>query len=376
MVLLIGNYPLDRQQSMQRFANMMLRGLNNSGIAATLIVPQPLFGKFRWAGNFVTKWLGYIDKFILFPRKLRSIVAKQRLSVIHICDHSNAMYGAWVKDTPVVVTCHDLLAVRGALGEETNCPASLTGKILQRWILRGLRSADEVVCDSQATETDARRLVSRGNASPKIELVRLGLNYPFRQLPAAEVSARLAKVPNFNPDVPFAVHVGSNLRRKNRDGALRIFARTKDKWRGQLVFVGDPLTPELVSVAKNLEISDRVSQVPDASDELLEALYNRALALLYPSRFEGFGWPVIEAQACGCPVVCSNSGPLPEAAGDAGLFHDPDNEAGFAADLLRLLDPAQRAVWSEKSLRNAERFSTTRMISQYIDIYRNLGAQL
>src|SRR5438105_1069574 len=210
MVLLIGNYPLDRQQSMQRFANMMLRGLNNSGIAATLIAPQPFFGKFRPAGNFIAKWLGYIDKFILFPRKLRSTVAKQRLSVIHICDHSNAMYGAWIKDTPIVVTCHDLLAVRGALGEETNCPASLTGKILQRWILRGLRSADNVVCDSQATEDDARRLVSRGDPSPKIELVRLGLNYPFRQLPATEVSARLSKIPNFNPDIPFVVHVGSN----------------------------------------------------------------------------------------------------------------------------------------------------------------------
>jgi len=144
----------------------------------------------------------------------------------------------------------------------------------------------------------------------------------------------------------------------------------------RLVFVGDLLSPELLSLAESLGISDRVTQVPDASEESLEALYNRAMALLYPSRFEGFGWPVIEAQACGCPVVCSNAGPLPEAAGDAGLFHDPDDEAGFAADLLRLRDPAQRAIWSEKSLRNAERFSTERMVSQYIDIYRSLGAQL
>jgi glycosyltransferase involved in cell wall biosynthesis len=286
------------------------------------------------------------------------------------------MYGGWLKRTPVVMTCHDLLAVRGALGEETNCPASPTGKILQRWILHGLLRANEVACDSQATEADARRLVSRGAATPKIELVRLGLNYPFRKLPEAEVSARLAKIPGFNPDFPFVLHVGSNLRRKNRDGALRIFALCKEKWNPRLVFVGDALTSELLSLAETLGISDRVTQVPDASDELLEALYNRTVALLYPSRFEGFGWPVIEAQACGCPVVCSNSGPLPETAGDAGLFHDPNDEAGFAADLIRLSDPEQRAVWSEKSLRNAERFSTSRMISQYIDIYRSLGAQL
>ena len=376
MVLLIGNYPPDRQQSMRRFGTMMLQGLNNSGIAAKLIAPQARFGKFRGAGRFVAKWLGYIDKFVLFPRQLQTALAKEKPSVVHICDHSNAMYDGWIEHVPVVVTCHDLLAVRGALGEETNCPASPTGKILQRWILRGLRRASEVVCDSQATEADARRLVSRGGASPKVELVRLGLNYPFRKLSEAEVSARLSGIPGFNPDLPFVLHVGSNLRRKNRDGALRIFARCKKKWNARLVFAGDALTQELLSLADRLGISDRVMQVPNASDELLEALYNRAVALLYPSRFEGFGWPVIEAQACGCPVVCSNSGPLPEAAGDAGLFHDADDEAGFAADLLRLSDPGQRAIWSEKSLRNAERFSTSRMVSQYIDIYRNLGTQL
>ena len=376
MVLLIGNYSLDRQQSMQRFGTMLLQGLTNSGVPAELIAPQPFLGKFRGAGSFVAKWLGYIDKFVLFPRKLRATLATEKPSVVHICDHSNAMYGGWIKGTPVVVTCHDLLAVRGALGEETNCPASITGKFLQKWILRGLRRADEVVCDSQATEVDARRLLFSGEASPKIEMVRLGLNYPFRKLPEAEISAHLARIPTLDQEIPFVLHVGSNLRRKNRDGALRIFALCKDKWKARLVFVGDALTPELNSLAESLGILDRVTQVPNASDQLLEALYNRALALLYPSRFEGFGWPVIEAQACGCPVVCSNAGPLPEAAGEAGLFHDPDDEASFAADLLRLRDPAQRVIWSEKSLRNAERFSTSRMVSQYIDIYRSLGAQL
>src|SRR4030088_3560624 len=80
MVLLIGNYPLDRQQSMQRFGTMMLHGLNNSGIAAKLIAPQPRFGKFCGAGNFVGKWLGYIDKFVLFPRQLQAIFTKEKPS--------------------------------------------------------------------------------------------------------------------------------------------------------------------------------------------------------------------------------------------------------------------------------------------------------
>src|SRR6266480_1090008 len=135
MVLLIGNYPPDRQQSMRRFGTMMLQGLNNSGIAAKLTAPRERFGKFRGAGSFVAKWLGYIDKFVLFPRQLQAALAKEKPSVVHICDHSNAMYEGWIEHVPVVVTCHDLLAVRGALGEETNCPASAQLSISQ--IVRG-----------------------------------------------------------------------------------------------------------------------------------------------------------------------------------------------------------------------------------------------
>jgi glycosyltransferase involved in cell wall biosynthesis len=168
------------------------------------------------------------------------------------------------------------------------------------------------------------------------------------------------------------LHVGTNTPRKNRDGVLRIFARTKDKWNGRLVFVGERLHAELETLARRLDIFDHVIQIENADSELLEALYSSAVALLYPSRFEGFGWPVIEAHACGCPVICSKSGPLPEVAGAAGIFHDLDDEAGFAEDLLRLNDPEERARWSAKALENAKRFSAARMIAQYRELYGSL----
>ena len=75
------------------------------------------------------------------------------------------MYARQIRGMPVVVTCHDLLAVRGALGEQTDCPASLTGKLLQRWIVAGLRAATAVACVSKATLEDARRLVARERES-------------------------------------------------------------------------------------------------------------------------------------------------------------------------------------------------------------------
>ncbi len=371
MVLLIGNYPLDNQHSMHRFAMMMLDGLIAAGVPAELIRPRPFFGRFRYAGGFITKWLAYIDKFVLFRWQLRRKL-KTAPALVHICDHSNAMYAKQIRIVPVVATCHDLLAVRGALGEQTDCPASFTGKLLQRWIVSGLKRATAISCVSQATLADARRLVTGRDGKPRLEMIWLGLNYPYRELSPEEARARLAEYSVLMSGTPFVLHVGSNLRRKNREGVLRIFARCKDQWSGSMVFAGEPLSDTLRSLAGQLSILDRVVEISDAPSELLEGLYNCATALLFPSTFEGFGWPIAEAQACGCPVICTDREPMTEVAGDAGLTHDVEDEAGFAADLLRLTDPAERKHWSAKGPENARRFSSTRMIAKYCELYRSL----
>jgi len=372
MILLIGNYPLDRQQSMQRFAMMMLTGLNAAGISAELIQPSPFLGRFRAAGSFVAKWLAYLDKFVLFRRTLTRKLREQP-AVVHICDHSNAMYATIITDVPVVVTCHDMLAVRGARGEQTETPASATGKRLQDWIVQSLEKADAIACVSRATLADVDRLLVRQNGKPALEQITLGLSYPYRLLPPEEARARLTKIPALAAGAPFVLHVGSNLSRKNREGVLRIFARCKENWSGSLVFAGDPLSPSLRSLAAELGISDRIVAVPNAESDLLEALYNCATALLFPSTFEGFGWPIAEAHACGCPVLCADREPMSEVAGEAGLLHAIEDEAGFAADLLRLTDPAERARWSARALENAKRFSTARMIAEYSNLYRSLA---
>ena len=374
MVLLIGNYSADHQHSMERFTALMLHGLHAVGVEAEVTIPQRFFGNLSQSGA-LAKWLGYIDKYILFPFQLRKKLSRPNV-IVHVCDHSNAVYVKHAKSIPVVVTCHDLLDVRGGLGEQTDCPASITGRFLQRWILRGLRRAEAVACVSRATARDAERLVARENSQTQISVVPLALNFDYRKISREEGRARLAKIPQFDVDLPFVLHVGSNLRRKNRDGVMRIFARCKDQWNGRLVFAGQPLDEELTALAKSLGLLDRIVQIENPDGELLRALYNCATALLFPSRFEGFGWPIMEAQACGCPVICTNSGPMPEAAGDAGLYHDLHDEAGFAVDLMRMADPDERAKWSEMSLRSSERFSTREMIACYIDIYRQLGARL
>jgi glycosyltransferase involved in cell wall biosynthesis len=282
------------------------------------------------------------------------------------------MYARQIAGVPVVVTCHDLLAVRGALGEQTDCPASATGKILQRWIVAGLRSATAVACVSRATAADAVRLVRGSNRTPKIETITLGLSYPF--VPIANGGSVLAALDPRLKFGEYVLHVGSNLRRKNRQGVLRIFSKTATSWNGLLVLAGEGFSDELRSLVRELQIEHRVVEVSRPSNEQLAALYSCATALLYPSRFEGFGWPIAEAQACGCPVVCTDAEPMSEVGGDAALKHPLEYEEAFAADILRLADPAERARWSAKSLQNAKRFSTTEMISKYRELYRSIGA--
>jgi glycosyltransferase involved in cell wall biosynthesis len=372
MVLLIGNYLPDQQQSMLRFNEMMLQGLRESGIEADLIRPPAMLGRIRAFGATAAKWLAYVDKFILFRWRLRRKLS-QRPDLVHICDHSNAPYALSARRFPLIITCHDMLAVRGGLGEDTDCPASFTGRILQHWILRGLRQADIVACDSRATREDAQRLVTTMANKPQLTVVEVGLSYPYKRLPQNIVDTRLKDVPRLKRERRFIVHVGSNLRRKNREGVLRIFAKCAEALDAQMVFVGERLSDALCAQARDLRIEDRIVDLSSASNELLEALYNRAYALIYPSRFEGFGWPIIEAQACGCPVVCSSAGPMADVAGAGALLHEPSDEEGFVADLLRLADPEEHKRWSASALQNAKRFSAARMISEYRQLYRSLA---
>jgi glycosyltransferase involved in cell wall biosynthesis len=373
MVLLIGNYPADQQQSMQRFAALMQRGLTTASVAVELIQPQPFLGRFTLAGSFVAKWLGYLDKFLFFPRELKRKL-RSGVELVHICDHSNAIYAGWVRERPVVVSCHDLIAVRGALGEVPDARASATGKFLQRWIVSGLRKATAVACASGATLRDAERIVGQRDGRPQLLLIHHGINHPYHPQPAERARALLARVPGLDPDRPFVLHVGSNLRMKNREGVLRIFALTKNDWEGQLVFAGQKLSPELCSLGKELGISERIVEVEGPENDLLEALYSFAVCLLYPSRYEGFGWPIIEAQACGCPVICANREPMSEVGGDAALTAGLEDEPAMGRALLRLLDPVERARWSAKGLENVRRFTAEEMIAHYIALYRSLGA--
>ncbi|MCE0522890.1 MAG: glycosyltransferase family 4 protein [Methylacidiphilales bacterium] len=377
VVVLIGNYPIDGQESMLRFAQLVQGRLEASGYTVEPISPWGCLGRILPKG-FAAKWLGYVDKYILFPPGLAMRLSRikrkypQRKIVVHICDHSNAVYAALARRWfPVLVTCHDLLAVRGALGEDTHCPATPSGKLLQAAILRGIGHATYVACISRATESDLIRL-ARPSMAGRSEVIPLALNYAYRPLPREEAMQILAKAGITLPFHGFVLHVGSGHPRKNREALLHAVARIKDSWPGKIVFAGDRISSEEMATARSLGVEDRLCEVARPDNEVLLALYNAAHGLVFMSFAEGFGWPVLEAQACGCPVICSNRTSVPEVAGEGALIHEPDDVEAIGRDMLRLQEPAVRDALIASGFKNAGNYSSERMMGAYEKIYHRI----
>ncbi len=354
---------------MLRYAHMMRDGLLEAGHEVTLATPRQVLNTSGRPAAGVWKWVGYLDKFVLSAGEIAR--AERDADVVHVCDHGNAMYVPEKPRKPYVVTCHDLLAVRGALGENTDVVPSLTGRQFQRLILNGMRRAQAVACVSRATLQDAQRILV--NYAGKLVVNPNSLAYAYRTLSPQIRRERLAAVRDLHERDAYVLIVGANHRRKNREAALRAVANVAASWKGKIVFAGDPPNAELKSLAARLGILERIVEVVGPSNELLEALYNGALALLFPSRFEGFGWPLIEAQACGCPVICSDAPPLPEVTGDAAvLCHAEDHEAFGRAVLEMANNPQHRARMVQSGLANAGRYGRAQMIDRFVALYEQV----
>lgn len=367
-IMLVANYRPDGQESMQRFADMLEAGLSAQGHAVHVLRPDPVLIEKPLFPRRMDKWTGYADKFLRFPANLRRLV--RGADVVHICDHSNAMYASHLDGVPHLVTCHDLLAVKSALGEVPENPTRWSGRILQRWILAALRRAACVACVSEQTRRDLQRLAALPDH--RAPVVYNGLNHPYAPMAPGEARERIAGRLGHVPKA-FFLHVGGNQWYKNRMGVLRIFRqlRTKPAFQGHaLILVGKAWTDEMHRFVREHQLADGVTEVRDAESEDLRAFYSLAEAFLFPSLQEGFGWPIIEAQACGCPVVTSRRAPMTEVGGDASLYIDPTDAEGAAAAIEAWLPERQKI--RAAGLANARRFAPERMIDGYLQVYERL----
>lgn len=268
---------------------------------------------------------------------------------------------------PWVLTVHDL----GVLSQ----PAYFSKA--RRWMLRRMlaeasRRAEAVICISRATADEVVRFAPKGIAA-KIRVIASGVGEPFF---APADPAELASVSDLPPpSAPFFLFTGSMNPRKNLVRTVRAFAAIADQIPHHLVLVGsagwdsDPLLAEIMRSG----VAARIHRPGYVTDAQLRALYAAADAYLYASLYEGFGLPILEAMAAGCPVLTSNISSMPEVAGDAALLTDPTDDRAMAADLFRLgRDAGLRRALAAAGLERARGFTWARCGEQTRAVYESV----
>ncbi|AXY68084.1 glycosyltransferase family 4 protein [Thermosynechococcus sichuanensis E542] len=167
---------------------------------------------------------------------------------------------------------------------------------------------------------------------------------------------------------PYFLYVGNSKPHKNIIGVLKAFKQFRSKYHFSLVCVAY-LTPELKKYININNLGDDVNFIHGISDQELASMYRGAVALLFPSFYEGFGLPVVEAMACGTPVITSNITSLPEIAGDAALLVDPHSLDEIISAMNRIVeDQSLRCQMIDKGLKQSRKFSWDITVKKIVDV--------
>ncbi len=359
-VALVETAPPDQKGSMTRYGEQVWRALGQAR-GNTLRVERIHLGLphavARLAPARLRPWAHHAWISLASARRLRDTTA----DVVHILDGSHAYVAGWLSGGRIVATAHDVIPLLQCLGKLRGPRLSWMGRRVIWSALARLRQLDRIVADSGRTAADLREI--GGIAEGRVVVVSPAVA-PW---PAADVEPRDPAAPEA---APYVLHVGNDAFYKNRLGVVRVFARVRSGAAVRLKMVGPQPGAELRRLAATLGVLDHVEFLTDAEDEQLAALYRRARLLLFPSLYEGFGWPPLEAMAAGCPVVCSDAASLPEVVGDAALTCPAEDEATLATHALRLLqDPALAASFAARGRVQAARFSLDRLAQGLLAAY-------
>lgn len=295
-------------------------------------------------------------------RNARRALAGRPADLYHWLDGSMAAFIPGSLRARSLVTVHDLIPLRQLRGELPDRPSLPAAALIRRGI-GALRGCAGWCADSRATQADLARLAG---IAAGVAVIPVAL----RPLPPPTA----VSIPGLDPSARFLLHVGNNAAYKNREGVLDVFARLADVAGLHLVMVGPPPAGALRAAAAQLA---RVHFAGSVDDAQLHGLYRRAAALLFPSLCEGYGMPVLEAMAAGCPVVCSAAPSLVEVAGDAARVAPAADPAALAAHCRALLaDEALRREMIERGRARAAVFNVASMGRSLMKWYEQALAAL
>jgi glycosyltransferase involved in cell wall biosynthesis len=264
------------------------------------------------------------------------------------------------------VTIHDAIAFRYPEGYPW-----LNNLLHRRYVPATLGRVDAVITDSEYSRRDLQHVLRF--PADGIRVVPLGVADRFRP-GTPEVKDRV--IARYQLAAPFILSVGVQQERKNLGRLVEAFADLRSRLQThKLVIAGHSIwrSRDVAEQVARLGLQDAVTLLGHVPDDDLPALYSAADAFVFPSLYEGFGLPVLEAMACGTPVVCSDSSSLPEVAGQAACLVDPMNVRAISDGMYRSLnDPDLRARLRVAGVERARTFSWDRTAGLTLDVYRSV----
>ena len=269
---------------------------------------------------------------------------------------------AW-KRSKFVVTIHD---IKPLLFPALRSKQTIAGFIEQRLVGDRLTKIDHVLTVSHNSKRDIVQHLAI--PAERVTVVYPGVDMPWFSRPAEFVK----------PADPYILSVAGADPTKNVEAVIKAYAGLPKETRDglSLVLAGD-VTKQLKvrHLIDRLHVNERVRFTGVVDDETLRRLYWGAALFVFPSLYEGFGFPVLEAMAAGCPVICSNTSSLPEVGGDAALFVDPHNIDALAHAMLRVITSSDlQAQMSRAGLNHATRFMWDKAAEETIAVYRKVVA--
>ena len=346
----------ERWPSMDLVADMLMVHAGSGASAVSPVLMRPTFPPvLRQGASQPPTSERIFHRFWSYPRWLR---AQPRADVYHIVDHSYAHLAAALPRGRAVITCHDTDAFRALLA--TGERESSLPRFFVKRVLAGLRRAAVVACVSEHTRQE---LLAHGLVEPaRLVVVPNGVHPSFTPDPdaAADYDAMELTGPVGGADL---LHVGSTIPRKRIDVLLEVLAAVARRrpstrlWR-----VGGAFTDQQRARARELGVEHLITVLPFVSRPVLAALYRRASLVVLTSEREGFGLPVIEAMACGAPVVCTDLPVLREVGGEAAEYCAIGEIDAWTQRILALLAErdARGDAWAARrarALRHARRFT-------------------
>lgn len=324
-----------------------------------------------WASGFST----YYERFWHYPRT----VAKQKADIFHIIDHSYGHLAYFLKITgkPVIVTCHDLVhfIYPENLYDQARLP--LVSMAAWKFAVLGMGWADHIVTVSSNTASDVVQVL---NAQlEQITVVPNAVDSLFRPLFQQEVET-FRQQHRISPETLCLLNVGVDHPRKNIFTILRVLEHLQNQglsvhlWRA-----GSDFTDNETTFLQTHGLENSVTYLGQPDAPTLVQVYNAADVLLAPSLYEGFGMTVLEAMACGTPVITSNVSSLPEVAGDAAILVAPMDVQAIIKAVCRLQNESAYRNWLiDKGLKRAKSFNWETTAEQIAKVYERtiLGERL